>query len=155
MRSRLQRGVGYVAVLALLFGVAGQARAERYTVEVRNFAFDPAELTIVEGDTVVWVWVNGTHSTTSVDCPCCVCLWDSEVQPTGCPPYQYEYTFTTAGDYDYYCIRHVGLGMVGTIHVRPGEGKVAARLVGFTLPAVALCVCGLCGYVRYRRHWTV
>jgi plastocyanin len=145
------------AALALLAAGAGPARAAAVKVKVKNFVFDPAEVTIFEGDTVAWVWANGTHSTTSDDCMCgCTCLWDSAVHPTGTPSYRFEYTFDTAGDYDYYCTIHVARGMVGTVHVLPAPGKVAGqaagRPAGVALLAVGLCGCGLCGYARYRRQ---
>jgi plastocyanin len=147
-----------VVALALLAGGAGAARAASVEVKVENIVFVPAEVTIFEGDTVVWTWANGTHSTTSEDCMCgCTCLWDSGVHATGTPAFQFEYTFDTAGDYAYYCQVHVARGMVATVHVLPAPGKVAAqkaadRPAGLALLAVGLCGCGLCGYARHRRQ---
>src|SRR5262249_343336 len=82
MNSSFVRLCGWLAILVLPLGMAAGARADTFTVQVKNFVFDPADLTITVGDTVVWTWANGTHSTTSDDCPCCVCLWDSGVNPT-------------------------------------------------------------------------
>jgi plastocyanin len=147
-----------VCVVALALLAVGPARAVTVKVKVKNFVFDPPEVTIFEGDTVAWVWAGGTHSTTSDDCVCgCTCLWDSTVQPTGTPSYRFEYTFDDAGDYDYHCTIQVARGMVGTVHVLPAPGKVAARKAedrpaGLALLAAGLCGCGLCGYARYRRR---
>jgi plastocyanin len=148
-----------VAALALLAVGAGPAPAATVKVKVKNFVFDPPEVTISAGDTVAWVWAGGTHSTTSDDCMCCpcTCLWDSMVHPTSTPSYRFEHTFDDAGDYDYYCSIHLARGMVGTVHVLPAPGKVAARKAadrpaGVALLAVGLCGCGLCGYARYRRQ---
>jgi plastocyanin len=151
MRNLFMRLCRSAAILVLLLNLAGGARADTYTVLVRNVVFDPAELTITEGDSVVWQWVNGTHSTTSDDCPCCVCLWDSTVQPTGCPPFEYQFTFDTAGDYTYHCTVHQALGMVGVIHVMPAPSQVAARQGTIGLLVLGAGVCGLCGYVGLRR----
>jgi hypothetical protein len=79
------------------------------------------------------------------------------VQDTGCPPFEFQFTFNNAGDYDYYCSIHLFLGMTGTVHVLPAPGKVAAqkaadRPAGLALLGVGLCGCGLCGYARYRRR---
>jgi plastocyanin len=145
-----------VAALALLGAGSGSARAGCVTVNVGNYYFDPPEVTIFAGQTVTWVWVAGSHSTTSDDCMCCcACTWDSGVQATGCPPYEFQFTFDTAGDYDYYCRPHLFLGMSGTVHVLPAccpPAKPADRPAGLALLAVGLCGCGLCGYSRYRRR---
>jgi plastocyanin len=157
MRSLFRGARACVVALALLAGEAGSARAD-VTVTLGNFYFDPAEVTIFEGDTVVWVWTEGSHSTTSDDCMCCscTCTWDSGVQSDSCPPFVFQFTFDTAGDYDYYCQPHFFLGMTGTVHVLPAPGRVAARKAadrpsGLALLGVGLCGCGLCGYARYRR----
>jgi plastocyanin len=157
MRNLLGRVSVCVVALALLAGGAGSARANCVTVNVQNFFFDPAEITVFQGDTVTWVWVNGLHSTTSDDCMCCPCncTWDSGVQDTGCPPYEFSFTFNNAGDYDYYCSIHLFLGMTGTVHVLPAcccPPKPADRPAGLALLAVGLGGCGLCGYARYRRR---
>jgi len=151
MRNLFMRLCGSVAIVVLLLNLTGGARADCFTVQVQNFSFNPPDLTITEGDTVVWQWVNGTHSTTSDDCPCCVCLWDSTVQPTGCPPYEYQFTFETAGEYNYHCSVHQALGMLGVVHVMPAPSKVAARQATIGLLVLGVGVCGFCGYVRVRR----
>jgi plastocyanin len=155
MRKMLGRVLVGVAALALLAAGAGPARAQQTLyVEISDCdEFDPGELTIGQGDTVVWVWVSGTHSTTSDDCPCCGCSWDSGVHDTGCPPYQFQYTFNDVGDYLYHCTVHK---LKAEIHVVPAPAQVAARLAadrpaGVALLAVGLCGCGLCGYARHRR----
>src|SRR5262249_25644137 len=155
VKNLFGRALVCVAALALLPG--GAARAASVEVKVENIVFVPAEVTIFEGDTVVWTWANGTHSTTSEDCMCgCTCLWASGGHATGPPAFQFEYPFDTAGDYAYYCQVHVARGMVATVHVLPAPGKVAAqkaadRPAGLALLGVGLCGCGVCGYARYRR----
>ena len=54
------------AVLACLLG-AGPALAATHEVLVRNFAFEPPELTIQAGDSVRWTVISGTHSVTAKD----------------------------------------------------------------------------------------
>jgi plastocyanin len=156
MRNLLGRGLVCVAALALLPVGAGPAPAATVKVKLKNFVFDPPEVTIFEGDTVAWVWANGGHSTTSDDCVCgCTCLWDSMVHATGTPSYRFDYTFDDAGDFDYHCTVHVARGMVGTVHVLPAcraPVKPEDRPAGLALLAVGLGGCGLCGYARYRRQ---
>ena len=72
--------------------------------------------TIHVGDTVRWVWVGGSHSTTSGSCSggCRADgLWDSG---TG-SGMTFERKFTQAGTFAYHCIPH-GASMTGTIVVQ-------------------------------------
>src|SRR5262245_33190277 len=96
--------------------------------------FVPAEITIQVGDTVLWVWVAGNHSTTSYDG-----LWDSGVLPAGS---QFSYTFTSPGDFAYFCIPHEAQGMVGVVHVVPEPS---------TLALIGIGTLGLLGYGWRRR----
>ncbi len=70
--------------------------------------------TISVGQTVQWMWVGGTHSTTSGNCCTANGLWDSGVQSSG----MFSRTFTTAGSFPYYCSVH-GAMMTGTVVVNP------------------------------------
>jgi len=83
------------------------------TVEVANNYFNPVTLTVSVGTTVTWNWpvVSRRHNilpegTQSV--PYSPDIVDG--------PYVYQYTFTTPGTYDYYCLEHGG--MRGTIVVQ-------------------------------------
>jgi plastocyanin len=61
---------------------------------------------ITTGTTVRWVWVSGTHSTTSGSCPGGTCtadgIWSS---PSGIG-LTFEHTFNAVGDFDYFCNVH-------------------------------------------------
>ncbi len=75
-----------------------------------------ATTTIHAGDTVQWIWLSGTHSTTSGACPLgCVAdgLWDSGVLSGG----DFSHTFPTAGTFPYFCLVHGGM-MQGTVVVQ-------------------------------------
>jgi plastocyanin len=68
--------------------------------------FDPEVLEINPGDTVVWMWVQGTHSVRSaalnaINQPSCTAtgLFDSGAQSAG----TFSYTFTTPGRYGFHC----------------------------------------------------
>jgi len=81
--------------------------------------------TIRVGDTVKWVWVNGTHSATSGTCTSggyygdgsCNSdgIWDSGLKSQ---PFTFSHTFTTPGTFTYFCSSHLG-AMTGTIRVQP------------------------------------
>ena len=85
-----------------------------YTVQVSDFSFTPANLNIMKGDTVKWVWVSGMHTTTS-DSTTGIDVWNSPIDqshPT------YSFVFSSPGIHSYYCVYHVSFGMKGTINVQ-------------------------------------
>lgn len=70
--------------------------------------------TIHPGGTVQWVWVNGTHSTTSGTCAggCTPDgVWNSGIGSAGMT---FTHTFNQAGSFPYFCEVHGALmqGMV-------------------------------------------
>ena len=74
--------------------------------------------TIKAGGTVNWVWVSGTHSTTSGTCPGSgECTpdgnWDSGIG-TGTT---FQKTFSSPGTFPYFCRVHEGM-MTGTVVVQ-------------------------------------
>ncbi|WP_435100798.1 plastocyanin/azurin family copper-binding protein [Halarchaeum sp. P4] len=98
-----------------------------YIVEMRTegseFLFDPVGLYVEKGDWVRWVNVSGSHSTTAYDpsnpnaevrlIPEGAKAWDSGTyQEQGAT---FDYQFQVEGTYDYYCIPHKTLGMVGRV----------------------------------------
>jgi plastocyanin len=112
MRSWFSRLAAGLTVLGFLAGAARMARADTIIVEVgtNGNVFSPSTVSIATGDTIRWVWISGTHDTTSADG-----LWASGDQGQGST---FEYTFATAGTYNYFCARHVACcGMRGTINV--------------------------------------
>jgi plastocyanin len=79
-------------------------------VQILDFKFDPATVTVPVGTTVVWVNQGPTeHSATSKQG-----LWDSHLLQKGA---SYQYTFTKPGTYPYWCTIHPE--MLGTIIVQP------------------------------------
>ena len=105
-------------VTALLSQSAGAAI---YTVEVGpEFAFQPAQLTVAPGDTVVWEWSGiGVHTVTSgtgpLD-PSSGVEFDSGAGPVAAP-FTFSHTFNSTGTFDYYCEPHRGAGMVSKVIV--------------------------------------
>ena len=79
-----------------------------HTVTIKNFAFDPPELTIARGDTVVWSNTDFVpHSSTARNS-----TWDSKEIGANAT---WRYVPGTTGRYDYYCVFHPT--MKGTIVV--------------------------------------
>lgn len=87
----------------------------RHTVQLAGNSFSPANLTINVGDTVVWT-NSGTMIHTSTSGTDCAPdgTWDSGNLNPG---ESFSYEFTDEGSFDYFCIPHCDLGMVGNITV--------------------------------------
>ena len=80
-----------------------------HTVTIRNFAFDPAVLTVAHGDTVVWSNTDFVpHSSTARNS-----AWDSKEIAANAT---WRYVPRMAGRYEYYCALHPT--MKGAIIVR-------------------------------------
>ncbi|MCB0409521.1 MAG: T9SS type A sorting domain-containing protein [Flavobacteriales bacterium] len=87
----------------------------KHTVTVENFSFTPADITINQGDTVLWNNINGFHSVDGS-------LSTYPSNPEGFSnanagaPWTFTHVFNIAGNYDYRCGVHTG-SMFGTITV--------------------------------------
>jgi plastocyanin len=114
-----------VAFASLAFAPAG---ATIHTVNQVSTTFNPNTLTIVEGDTVRWQRSSGSHTVTNgtgAADPNAGTLFDeplNSLNPT------FEYVFTVAGSYPYFCRPHESFDMRGTItvDVPSGVGPPAA-----------------------------
>jgi plastocyanin len=87
--------------------------------------FVPDTLNISVGDTVRWTWDTDSHTVTS-GTPCTAdgqfCSPDNMNCDAGIPSNTgtvYEYTFTQAGAYSYFCAIHCFAGMTGVVNVFP------------------------------------
>ncbi|MCH9006986.1 T9SS type A sorting domain-containing protein [candidate division KSB1 bacterium] len=83
-----------------------------------QFVFGTVNLTISTGDTVIWEWQSGGHSTTS-DATSGAEVWDSGILNNGAT---FSKVFITLGAYPYHCTPHQAQGMVGTITVQNATG---------------------------------
>lgn len=90
------------------------AAAQRASVEISNFKFEPKELRVKAGTVVTWTNKEGTHTAISDN--------DTFSSPTLGPGKTFSHKFTKAGTYPYYCSFHGSSGggdMAGTITVVP------------------------------------
>ncbi|MBA4169310.1 MAG: cupredoxin family copper-binding protein [Chloroflexi bacterium] len=88
-----------VAVLPMTLAATTPARAATHAVEIADFAFAPATLTITVGDTVTWTNEDAVaHTATST-----TGVFDSGDLEQG---ESYSVTFTAPGTYDYLCTPH-------------------------------------------------
>ena len=108
-------------------GGGGTQSVAMVTGDNQSYYFDPIGLFVEPGTTVEWVNESGAHSSTAYAAandaesriPSDAEAWDSGIlSDEGAT---FEHTFETAGTYDYFCLPHKTLGMVGRIVVgEPG-----------------------------------
>ena len=111
--------------LSMACSMATVANATRHTVLVSDFAFTSATVTARVGDTVMWVWTNGDHTTTSTSIPAGAASWDAPITSTATT---FSYKLTHTGTYSYVCTPHAP-GMGGTINVQSAASVPAAAPV--------------------------
>lgn len=95
---------------ALLFMSACFAKTRR--IKVSNFQFSTPNINAKVGDTIIWVWQSGGHTTTSTSVPSGAKIWDKPINQS--QP-RYKYILKKAGTYNYRCNFHSQ--MTGTINV--------------------------------------
>src|SRR4051812_33659308 len=108
----------YVILIAA-FSITLASRAATTTVTVSDNIFSPNNFTLTVGDTVMWMWVNGTHTTTSTTIPVGATPWDQLIDQNST---SYMYVVNTAGTYNYRCTFHYTMGMVGQFTAEQASG---------------------------------
>ena len=106
------------------------------TTKGSEYYFDPIGLFVESGDTVTWKIDSQDHSSTAYESgngpaevnriPDGAEAWNSGVLTERGATF--DHTFHTEGTYDYFCIPHKSLGMIGRIVVGqpggPAEGSM-------------------------------
>lgn len=109
-RSRLREAAVVAAALSVLTGIAGMAvsppraaaagaEARRVQIQMKNFAFDPAAITVRVGQTLVWTNADVVPHTATADQK----AWDSGQMAPG---RRFTVTATKPGTYEYTCSNH-------------------------------------------------
>lgn len=94
--TTLRSLIAAAAVLLCLGGVSAQAQELQVTID--NFTFSPAELKVKVGDTVTWTNHDDIpHTAVSAG------KFRSKTMDTDD---KFSFTFTSAGDYKYFCSLH-------------------------------------------------
>lgn len=107
----------WLLAAALAVALPTFALAEVHEVQVGNYFFSPQNLTIRVGDTVRWIWVEGTHTTTSGDPEDPETTGDVWSGPLNGSSTMYEFTFNDTGTFPYFCSIHPSL-MKATVVVQ-------------------------------------
>ena len=124
-RSDMMRMLARIAALSLMmlvaFAPAAWAQGNEVTVRMEDNFFSPANITVEPGTTVTWVQEgNNPHTTTSYDG-----LWDSGMIEPGSGG-SFSFTFDEPGTFDYYCIPHESMGMIGSVTVSGASASASA-----------------------------
>ncbi len=94
--------------------VCSSSFATKHNISVADFSFTPSSLTIPLGDTIVFNWVNGTHTATSTSIPAGAAPFDA---PISSGSVILTYVPTKVGSYAYICTPHSSMGMTGSFSV--------------------------------------
>jgi plastocyanin len=106
----------FISLISVFMLIAIRSTAIVHIITVQDYTFQPSSLTNVTiGDTIHWMWINGTHTTTSLAIPSGAAAWDHPISGTS---QNFIYTVTVSGLYNYECSIHgPTMGMVGSITV--------------------------------------
>lgn len=155
--------------VALLGGVAA-APADSHpghgppVIEIGDFAYTPASVSVVEGDYVLWDW-QGPDTQHSVTADAGQTMsFDSDQGKTASQVSHvkgdgFAVEFDKAGDYAFHCKVHPS--MKGVVHVAPlpdslkPKPLVEPKLSGVRVRRVSLCAIHRCSHTGVRVRFTV
>ena len=131
-RQFISRTGGLAVALGLVpliqgCGSSAESKSDDLEIEMNDeLGFEPKELTIEVGQTVIWKNV-GKMVHTSTNDPSKAQKTEHSVLPQGAPAWDsgllrtgqtWTHTFDVAGDYSYFCVPHESMNMVGKIVVK-------------------------------------
>lgn len=125
-----KQGILSFAVAALLLVISSSSFARVVHVSVTSYKFDPKEITITEGDTVVWQNTDGHHNVDGQKS-----VYPNNPESFGNQvgmDWSYQFIFNLPGTYDYQCDPHVSFGMVGKVIVNPKPPVLMVNFTGMT-----------------------
>jgi plastocyanin len=114
-----------IILLASLTCCFAIAFGKKFTIKVSNFQFTPSTVNAHVGDTIIWVWVNGTHTTSSISVPTNAKTWSDSITKSHT---RFKYILKVAGTYTFHCKVHPTL-MKGTLNV--SKAASASDLTSF------------------------
>jgi plastocyanin len=125
--------------VVLLLMISVKSYSVVHTINVAGMSFTPSTLNVNVGDVIHWVWLNGTHTTSSRTIPIGAASWDS---PLTSSQTTFDYTVTVAGTYNYACNIHESMGMVGSFTAIAatgvGENSLPKEFAVYPNPATSI-----------------
>lgn len=116
---KVHRMKRYLLLSVAIFGVFVYSFATVHTIVVADYSFTPRSVNAYPGDTILWSWSNGTHTTTSVTIPTGAATWNSNMNSTST---SFMYVPAILGTYNYECTIHASMGMTGSFTVVSNTG---------------------------------
>lgn len=108
-----------IAILFLIFSTA-QAISAIHLVSVTSSSYVPANVSVMLGDTVRFVWQAGNHPTSSLDGEWTTFTMDQNHT-------QHDLKMNNSGVFNYQCDFHASFGMTGVINVAPVLGNKISK----------------------------
>jgi len=106
-----------IFVTLSLIMIAAAANATKHTITAQDFSFTPSSVSANLGDTIVWTWISGSHTTTSTTIPGGATSWDHPLNSQDGNT-SFMYVPSVTGTYNYQCNFHAVLfGMIGSFTV--------------------------------------
>jgi predicted lipoprotein with Yx(FWY)xxD motif len=117
-KSQLIRNFWIICLIAFIhISAIGQTS---HIVDVTSNKFTPKEITISEGDTVIWTNSQGNHNVNGTQS-----TYPSNPEFFGNAVgvgWEFSHVFTLQGEYDYQCDPHVNFDMIGKVFVEALQG---------------------------------
>src|SRR5690349_6054770 len=113
--NKIMKTLKLFAVFFILICIRYSA-ANTKIIHATGLIFNPGSVDATVGDTVKWIWDDGTHTTTSTSIPGGAAVWDAPLDNTHTT---FIYILTVAGVYNYKCTFHQVNGMIGSLNVSP------------------------------------
>jgi hypothetical protein len=80
MRTLYTRTLSIALFFFLLIAATQNSHATKHIINTSNYVFTPSTLNVTLGDTIVWQWINGTHTTTSTTIPAGATPWAANLK---------------------------------------------------------------------------
>src|SRR5215217_7350866 len=129
MRKTILRLAALSLVALVLFAPTAGAQGKTMTVNIKNFAFNPPNVTVAPGTTVTWVNNDQTAHTATATDP--AGAFDSGTLQPG---QSYSFTFDKPGTYAYHCNIHPDMTATVTVSGASGSPR-ATTSAGTQLPS--------------------
>jgi plastocyanin len=112
-----QRFLKQLVLCFIVLSASANALAEEFEVGMSGWEFDPANLTINVGDTVIWINDDDTRHKLSFEDKLSGGPTRDDARKFNAGD-KFHFKFTKAGKYKYTCITHEGQDMVGLVIVK-------------------------------------
>lgn len=128
---KLSSAIRMILLMVIIATLSTAARAQvSHKVSVANYSFNPSQITIQVGDTVIWENTDGSHNVNGTKT-----TFPSNPEDFGNnvgTNWTYKFVFTKPGTYNYQCDPHIDQGMVGKVIVNGNSGEDAKLTIQFT-----------------------